>query len=227
MSQSDTKLNIITAQNPLSPISEIYRTLRTNIQFSSIDCPLKTIMVTSAAPGEGKTTTLTNLAVAYAQAELRVIIVDADLRKPSIHEMFHLSNRVGVTNVLAHQAPLETSILQSSIPNLDILPAGTLPPNPSELLASKHMEKLIQELSVTYDIVFVDTPPVLLVTDAQLMAAKCDGVLLVVHYGKVKREELKKAKKNLERVNAKLLGTVLNKHAQKKSTPYHYYSSMQ
>ncbi|MDK8182550.1 CpsD/CapB family tyrosine-protein kinase [Paenibacillus sp. UMB4589-SE434] len=224
MSQLGKKHSIITEQNPMSPISEVYRTLRTNIQFSSIDSPVKSIMVTSAGAGEGKTTTLTNLAVAYAQANMNVIIVDADLRKPSIHEYFSLSNRLGVTNVLAHQVGKETVITKSGIPYLDVIPAGTIPPNPSELLASQHMSKLIEELSQTYDAVFIDTPPVLLVTDAQVMATKCDGVLLVVHYGKVKREDLRKAKANLQLVNANVLGTVLNKYAQKGMNRYHYYA---
>ncbi|TVX93609.1 CpsD/CapB family tyrosine-protein kinase [Paenibacillus agilis] len=223
MSRLTRKSKLITAYSPLSPIAEIYRTLRTNIQFSSIDCPMKSIMITSAREGEGKSTTLVNAAVAYAQSNMKVVIVDADLRKPTIHEFFQLSNRVGVTNVLAQQASLEDVILESGIPNLKVIPAGTIPPNPSELLSSPSMTNLLTELSEQYDLIFVDTPPVLLVADAQIMAAKCDGVLLVVQYGRIKREEIKKAKANLELVNANLLGTVLNQYKAKVSSRYHYY----
>ncbi|MCR8842237.1 CpsD/CapB family tyrosine-protein kinase [Paenibacillus sp. SC116] len=223
MSRLTRKSKLITAYSPLSPISEVYRTLRTNIQFSSIDCPMKSIMITSSREGEGKSTTLVNAAVAYAQSNMKVVIVDADLRKPTVHEFFHLSNRVGVTNVLAQQASLESVMLESGIPNLKVIPAGTIPPNPSELLSSPSMTSFMTELSESYDLIFVDTPPVLLVADAQIMAAKCDGVLLVVQYGRIKREEIRKAKANLELVNANLLGTVLNQYKAKVSSRYHYY----
>lgn len=209
--------------NPKSPISEAYRTLRTNIQFSAIDEELKVIMLTSAGPGEGKTTTAVNLAVAYAQTEKRVLLIDADLRKPTLHHTFHISNRQGLTNVLAGQVLLPGVIVNTELDTLDLLPSGPIPPNPSEILASKRMTSLLEELSSQYDVVIVDTPPALAVTDAQIIATRCDGVLLVIDQGRVKREVAMKAKANLEHVKARILGVVLNNVNRDSGESYYYY----
>jgi capsular exopolysaccharide synthesis family protein len=223
MSQSTNKNPLITHVNPKSPISESYRTLRTNIQFSAIDEDLKVLMVTSAGPGEGKSTTIANLAVAYAQSDKKVLLIDADLRKPTIHHTFIVTNRWGLTNLLTNQAVIEEVIRSSSIPNLDILTSGPVPPNPSEILSSKRMNTLLEELKKRYDIILVDTPPAIAVTDAQILATRCDGVILVVDSGKVKREIAMKAKANLEHVQARLLGVVLNNVDRKNKDTYYYY----
>lgn len=224
MSRSiDKKRPIITLTNPKSPISEAYRTLRTNIQFSAIDEDLKVIMVTSAGPGEGKSTTAANLAVAYAQAEKKVLLVDADLRKPTLHHTFYISNRRGLTNMLTGQASPDQVIVASDIEHLDLLPSGPIPPNPSEILASKRMKAKLDELAAIYDVVIIDTPPALAVTDAQIVATRCDGVVLVIDQGKVKREIAMKAKANLDHVKARILGVVLNNVNPKNGETYYYY----
>lgn len=213
---------IITEVSPKSPISEAYRSLRTNISFSSVDEVICVVMVTSAKPGEGKTTTAVNLAVAYAQADNNVLIIDADLRKPMMHQILNLSNQIGFTTLLSNQCTIEQAVAATHITNLSLLTSGPIPPNPSEMLGSRRMAGLLEELKTQFDIIIIDTPPTLVVTDAQIMASHCDGVLLVVDAGKVKREHALKAKSNLERANARLLGAVLNNKNRKDEDEYYY-----
>lgn len=220
---SNSKRPIITAINPKSPISEAYRTLRTNIDFSAIDEKLQVIMLTSAGPGEGKSTTVTNLAVAYAQADRKVLIIDADLRKPTMHHTFVKSNRIGLTTVLAGQVSPAGAIMETHIDHLHLLTSGPIPPNPSEILSSKRMGSLLEELRQSYDVLIIDTPPALAVTDAQVVAPRCDGVLMVIHAGKVTREAAVKVKQSLEHVKARLLGVVLNNVDRKSGEGYYYY----
>ncbi len=222
------KRHIITLSNPRSPISESYRALRTNIEFSSIDEELQVLMVSSAGPGEGKSTTITNLAVTFAQSEKKVVLIDADLRKPTAHHTFSMSNRWGLSSVVSQQCSLEEAIQVSDIPNLDVITSGAIPPNPAEMMGSKRMTAIIAQLREKYDIVLIDTPPLLAVTDAQIVAAKSDGVIMVVDQGKVKREIAAKAVKNLESVNARILGVVLNNVKRKaKEEAYYYYYGVQ
>lgn len=202
---------LITLTNPRSPISEAYRTLRTNIEFSSFDKKLRTLVVTSASPEEGKSTTLANLAVAMAQAGKRVILVDCDLRKPSQHLAFGLRNERGLTSLMIPDASLDNLPLQPTAQeNLWLLTAGPLPPNPSEMIGSKRMEEIIRALTERADLVIFDAPPIIAVTDAAVLAAKVDGVLLVVNAGGTKRDHLQKAHALLKKVNAPLIGAVLN-----------------
>lgn len=223
MSQLVNKRPIITDINPKSPISEAYRALRTNIEFSAVDEQLKVIMLTSAGPGEGKSTTAANLAVAYAQADKKVLLIDADLRKPTMHHTFLKTNRRGLTNIIAGQGSSKEIIMETDINNLDLLTSGPVPPNPSEILGSKRMNAILEELKLIYDVIIIDTPPALAVTDAQIVATKCDGVILVVDSGKVKREAAIKVKANLEHVKARILGVVLNNLDRKNSDAYYYY----
>jgi capsular exopolysaccharide synthesis family protein len=197
--------------NPNAPSSEAYRALRLNIEFSVSDREVKTITVTSANRGEGKTTTALNLAVAYAQLGKRVILLDADLRNPSIHLAFGGDNSRGLTNYLTNKNAMNEITQESHVQNLSTITSGPIPPNPAELLASKQMNSLLAQLKMNYDMIIVDTPPVLTLTDAKIMAAKCDGVLLVLEYGKVKRNAAKKVKEELMLAKAKLMGVVLNK----------------
>ncbi|WP_026297497.1 CpsD/CapB family tyrosine-protein kinase [Paenibacillus daejeonensis] len=222
MSQSN-KRHLITVTNPKSPISESYRSLRTNVDFSSIDESMQVIMVTSAGPGEGKSTTIANLAVTYAQMDRSVVLVDADMRKPTEHHTFGVSNRFGLSSVLSQQASLEDVIQKTNVPNLSVITAGPIPPNPAEMVASRRMTALIGELRNRYDVVLIDTPPLLAVTDAQIVATKSDGVLLVIDYGKVKRDIAIKAKANLDKVGARVLGVVMNNVKRKSSEAYYYY----
>ncbi len=223
MSNSTNKRPIITHQNPKSPISEAYRALRTNIQFSSIDEELRVIMVTSAGPGEGKSTTLINLAVAYAQTDKKVLIIDGDLRKPTMHHTLRVSNRWGLTNLLTNQLTIREVLQDTFIPNLQIITSGPIPPNPSEILASKKMISTIEELKQRFDVILIDAPPAIAVTDSQIIASRTDGVILVVNSDKTKREAVLKAKQNLDNVRARILGVVLNNVDRKNKDAYYYY----
>ncbi|WP_438349486.1 CpsD/CapB family tyrosine-protein kinase [Paenibacillus sp. FA6] len=223
MSHLIPKWNLITESNPISPISEGYRMLRTNIEFSTLDRQLQVIMITSSNPNEGKSTTSANIAVSFAQANKQVLLIDADLRKPSQHHIFGKSNRIGLTTALFKQKELSEIIQQSNTENLSILQAGPTPPNPSELLSSKQMATLLDTIRGMYDVIIIDTPPILSVTDAQIVATLSDGVVLVIESGKVKKEMVLKAKASLMHVNAKLIGVVLNNINRKHSDSYTYY----
>lgn len=224
MSRSDLKLRPVVADaNPTSPISEAYRTLRTNLQYAETDRPLQLLMVTSAGPNEGKSTTIMNLAVTYAQMEKRTILVDADLRKPTAHFTFGLTNRTGLSHVLSGQADLREVVKESRIPGLDVMTSGPIPPNPSELLGSSRMDALLDQLREQYDIVLIDTPPVLAVADAQVVSSKSDGVLLVVNARTGKRQHAIKARNALQFVQARIVGIALNQTAHRDAGPYYEY----
>jgi capsular exopolysaccharide synthesis family protein len=213
---------LITYEQAKSPIAEAYRTLRTNLQFSRADGSLQTLMFTSAGPGEGKSTTVANSAVVLAQAGKRVIIVDCDLRKPVQHKIFGLPNR-GVTNVLIENLPATEVLQDTEIRNLRVLTSGPIPPNPSELLGSAKMERLLSELKDAADYLIIDAPPVVAVTDACVLASKMDGVLLTVAAGMVRPEMGQRAKDLLVKANAPLLGVVLNRVEIEKEHAYYYY----
>lgn len=220
---ASNKRNLITNSEPRSPISEQYRTIRTNIEFSSVDEQIKSLMVTSSGPGEGKSTTVANLAIVFAQQGKKVLLVDADLRKPTVHYTFQLDNHKGLTNVLTKQVNLLEAVIQPKIENLSILASGPIPPNPAELLGSKSMDELLEEAYQHFDIILFDTPPVLAVTDAQILANKCSGTILVVNSGKTEIDGATKAKELLLSAKGKLLGVVLNQKKAKDSQYYYYY----
>lgn len=221
--QPSSKRHLITLVNPRSPISESYRALRTNIEFSSVDEKTQIIMITSAGPAEGKSTVIGNLAVTYAQNERKVLLIDADMRKPTVHRTYQLTNRYGLSSYLSHQVELQDVIQESELTNLYIMTAGPIPPNPAEMLGSKSMSSLLEALREQFDVILIDAPPVLAVTDAQLLASQSDGVLLVINSGKVKKDIAIKAKESLTRVNARMLGVVLNNVKRKASEEYYYY----
>jgi capsular exopolysaccharide synthesis family protein len=200
---------LIALRDPRAPAAEAYRTLRTNIQFSSLDKPLRTLLATSTAPDEGKSTTLANLAITIAQAEQRVILVDCDLRRPTLHALFDLPNEVGLTSmILAEDAP--PPLQETAVPGLSLLSSGPLPPRPADILGSRRMEAAIERLRDAADIVLFDTPPVVVVTDAVVLATKVDGVLLVFQAGRTSRERARRARQILEKVKANIVGVVLN-----------------
>ena len=216
---------LIVNTKPKSPISESYRSIRTNIQFANLDKNLQTIMVTSPTAREGKTTTLSNVALAMADAEHRVLIVDCDMRKPRIHKVFEISNIYGMAEILLHGGDYKKALNPTSNENLYIITAGKIPSNPSELLYSNAMKILIQNLKKDFEYIFIDAPPVVPVTDAVIMSNYVDGVILVCASGVIEIELAQKAKESLENVNANILGVVLNKINTKndKYSSYYYY----
>jgi non-specific protein-tyrosine kinase len=200
---------LITLANPRSAVAEAYRTLRTNIQLSSLDQPLRTLLVASAGADEGKSTTLANLAVTFAQAGRRTILVDSDLRRPSLHVLFGTPNDQGLTTMLL-QDDAPAPLLDTPIEGLRLLPSGPVPPNPSELLASRRLEGAIAWLRDAADLVLFDSPPALAVSDAAVLSRRVDGVVLVLSAGRTRREHAARARQVLERAGARLLGVVLN-----------------
>ncbi|KGP74555.1 CpsD/CapB family tyrosine-protein kinase [Pontibacillus yanchengensis] len=216
---------LITNFNPKSPISEQYRTIRTNLQFASVDRDLRTMIVTSPGPGEGKSMTAANIATVFAQQGKKVLLIDADLRKPTMHYTFRVDNSKGLSNYLVGSDALFETAAASGIENLHVMPCGPIPPNPAELLGSKAMNGLIEEAQQEYDLVIFDTPPVLAVTDSQILANMCDGALLVVRSKQTENDSAQKAKELLENAHAKILGVVLNGKQIKKSNYYYYYGT--
>nr|WP_237728996.1 protein tyrosine kinase EpsB [Bacillus halotolerans] len=206
-----------------SIVAEQYRTIRTNIEFSSVQTNLRSILVTSSVPGEGKSFSAANLAAVFAQQqEKKVLLVDADLRKPTINQTFQVENLTGLTNVLVGNASLNETVQKTPIDNLYVLTSGLTPPNPAELLSSKAMGDLISDIYDQFSLVIFDSPPLLAVADAQILANQTDGSVLVVLSGKTKTDTVLKAKDALEQSNAKLLGALLNKKKMKKSEHYSY-----
>jgi non-specific protein-tyrosine kinase len=201
-------MTLITLSDPRSPISEAYRTLRTNLSFSSLDDPIRTLVVTSAAPDEGKSTTVANLAVTMAQGGKRTILVDCDLRRPTLHDLFNLPAEPGLTNLLLEDGDQQL-LLETQIEGLQLLTSGPLPPNPADLLGSVKIDQIIADLVSKTDIVLFDAPPVIAVTDATVLGSKVDGVLLVISAGKTRREHAARAKELLERANVRVIGAAL------------------
>ncbi|MFC7381512.1 tyrosine-protein kinase domain-containing protein [Sphaerisporangium rhizosphaerae] len=201
---------LIVRENGRSTRSEAFRSLRTNLQFIGVDRRPKSLVVTSCLPNEGKSSTSANLAITLAQAGWRVILVEGDLRSPRIPHYLGIEGSAGLTDVLIDKAALKDVIQPWGPSGLSVLPGGQIPPNPSELLGSNGMRAVLAELVADYDLVIVDAPPLLPITDAAALAAVCDGTLLLARYGKTRREHIARAVETLASVNARLVGTVLN-----------------
>jgi succinoglycan biosynthesis transport protein ExoP len=226
--KGDTARDLITLNEPASRFSEAYRALRTAILFSSPDDPPRTLMVTSPGPREGKTVTAVNLAVAMAAAGKEVLLVDADMRKPRVHKVFGFQNKYGLSSVLGGGDDIGPALKQTKIPSLKVLTSGPIPPNPSELLGSERMHKLLSLLGERFDRIILDTTPLLAVTDASVLGSRSDGVILVIKAGATTKNILRQARKQFDDVKAKVLGVVLNQVDLKKSSYYyksHYYYS--
>ena len=201
--------NLVTLTDPRSQAAEAYRTLRTNLMFSSVENPIQTLLVTSPVDGEGKSETLANLAVTFAQGGNKTILVDADLRRPSQHHIWGVKNR-GLTTMMLDAAALSNPpLVETSVENLMLLPAGDEPPNPADILSSKRMNEVIGVLKARANYILFDSPPVLAATDAALLGIKLDGVLLVVKSGQSRRDQTNQAKQALEQVNVRVVGAVL------------------
>lgn len=223
-SRMNTKMrHLITKLSPRSPVSEQYRTIRTNLQFAMVDKELESLIVTSSGPEEGKSMTTANLSVVYAQQGKKVLLIDADLRKPTVHYTFRLDNLQGLSSILVGESTFEDAISSTDVENLDVISCGPIPPNPSELLGSKRMQAVLEQAKTLYDVVIFDTPPVLAVTDAQILANIVDGSLLVIRSNQTEYDAAEKAKELLQSASGKLLGTVLNDRDKKASNHYYYY----
>lgn len=217
------KSEIITSTQPRSPVSEAFRSLRTNLQFASVAAPVKTLLVTSASPKDGKTTIVANLGTVLAQMGRKVVVVDADLRRPRVHKIFQLHNRLGLTDQFIHpQDHLDGTVKATEVKDLFAVTSGALPPNPSELLGSERMTEIIGHLGQEFTTILLDTPPILFVTDALVLAPVVDGVLLVVKPSVTKRAEIRHAIEQLKRVNANLLGVIINDVRVDRSRYYYY-----
>lgn len=214
---------LVTVAHPLSPVSEAFRALRTNIRFSSVDEPLQTLLVTSPGPTEGKSLTVANLAVVMAQSGLKVVVVDGDLRRPRLHRLFKLHPRDGLTGSLL-EGSMDGRLQPADVEGLAVLPAGKLPPNPAELLGSRRLRELLDLLTQHVDVVVIDSPPILPVTDAAVLAQWVDGVLLVIDTGETRREVARQAVESLTRVGANLIGVVMNKVPTRRGSYYYYYN---
>lgn len=217
--------HLITKMNPRSPISEQFRTIRTNLQFASIDEPLQSMLITSAGPSSGKSLIAANLAVVYAQQEKKTLLIDADLRKPTVHYTFRVDNLRGLSNILVGDTILDETVLETDVDHLDILTCGPIPPNPAELLASKRMEEILNHAKQLYDVIIFDTPPILAVTDAKILANIVDGCMLVIRSKQTKLEEVERAIDLLDDGHAKMLGAILNDKDKSDSSYYYYYGT--
>lgn len=213
---------LITHKEPKSRIAEQYRNIRTNIEFTSVDHNMRSLIVTSANPDDGKTTTVANLAVVLGQQGKKVLVIGADLRKPTIQNLFAIHHSNGLTNVLLGQAKLMQCIQKTDIENVYLMASGPIPPNPAELLGNRVMDEVLLEAYNMFDMILIDTPPVLAVTDAQILANKCDGVILVVRSEQTEKDKMVKAKQILDKASGKLLGVVLNDKNEEKEQ-YGYY----
>ncbi|MEO8610799.1 MAG: CpsD/CapB family tyrosine-protein kinase [Chloroflexota bacterium] len=202
---------LITLNDPRSEAAEAFRTLRTNLMFSSVEEPLHTLLITSAAQSDGKSSIIANLAVTFAQGGNKTILVDSDLRRPSQHEIWGISNERGLTTMMLEESAMSTPpLVQTDIENLQILPSGPLPPNPADVLSSQRMMGVIGVLKARANYVLFDSPPVLAATDAALLGSKLDGVLLVVRAGHTRREQTARARQALDRVHVRVVGAVLS-----------------
>lgn len=214
-------MTLVTITDPRSPAAEAYRTLRTNLSFYSLDQPIRTLVVTSPAAGEDKSTAIANLAVTMAQSGRRTILVDCDLRRPSLHEAFGLPMSPGLTNLVLEevaQPPLQTT----SIENLWLLSSGPTPPNPADLLGAGRMAQVLATLAERADIVLLDAPPVVAAADAAILGAKTDGVLLVIQAGRTRRDQSERARELLEQAKVRIVGVALT-NAPRESGSSEYY----
>ena len=202
---------LVILDDPRSYAAEAYRVLRTNLHYANADAPVRRLLVTSAGEGEGKSTTASNLAICFAQADRNVLLIDADLRRPVVNTLFRQPSTPGLSSYLAGDALLDAVIQKTAVPNLSIIASGPTPQNPAELVGSRRMRELLDAVSERFDVVLLDSPPVLAVSDAGALAPMADGVLLVVGSGLAARLALRRAKDAIQAVKGRIVGAVLNR----------------
>lgn len=212
---------LVVRSNPQSITTEQYRTIRTNINFSMPGPDTQTILFTSASKEEGKSTTSCNMAIVFAEAGKRVLLVDADMRRPTLHHTFQMPNKIGLSNLLLNKGRLQDSVKRSGVPGLDLLLCGQIPPNPAELLSTPKLDELLDEMKSKYDIIIIDSPPLLSVTDSKILANKCDATVLVVNTGKSEKESVVKARDALVTSKAFIMGVVMNNYQVTKDNYYY------
>lgn len=221
---SGERPGLVVVNKPSAVVSEQFRTIRTNIQFSMVDTSLKTLSITSAGPSSGKSVVSANLAATFANEDKKVLLVDADLRKPTLHKTFKVRNNDGLTTLLTNKdSSLGDVIYRTHTDGLYILTSGAIPPNPAELLSSKRMLELIDDMKGFFDLVIFDLPPVLAVTDAQVISSKTDGAIFVVPKGLVNKDQVIQSRDLLDKVNANVLGAILNRVEKSDDNYYYYY----
>lgn len=213
---------LITTSHPKSPVAESFRSIRTNLNFISPDDPLESMLITSSGSGEGKSLITSNVAVSLAQNGKKIIIIDADMRKPMQHRFYAAANLKGLSDILTGEIEFRDGLIETGIEGLELITAGSIPPNPSELLDSHKMEEVLTAAKERTDMVIIDTPPVLAVTDAVLLSTKVDGTVIVVASQRTHNDMLVKAQMKLERVNANIVGTILNRFPVQKQGNYYY-----
>ena len=216
-------LTLILETDPKSVAAEAYRTLRTNLQFSKLDQGSRKLLITSATPGEGKTTTVANLGLAMAQAGERVCLIDSDLRQPSLHNLFGVSNGIGLTVALAEAKSVEQVLVPTTMPNLYLVPSGPLPPNPWELLGSNRMREFVESLLARFDTLLFDSAPIMSVADTAALAALSDGVILVLKSGAAPRDLVRRAVEQIEAVKGKMIGVLLSQVDPRRDGYYYRY----
>jgi capsular exopolysaccharide synthesis family protein len=219
---TDNNRDLYVHKNPGSRVAECCRSLRTNIMFSAADRSLKTIVVSSANPREGKTTTVIYLGTTLAQSGARVLLIDTDMRRPRLHESTGVSRQTGLTNLIVGDHKIEDVVKTTEIPNLFVLPCGPLPPNPAELLMTQRFQTLLRELGERYDRIILDSPPLGIVTDAVVLSKHTDGVILVAKAGKTLRDDLRRASRHIRAVDGTILGTILNAIVPDQRSGYYY-----
>ena len=221
--RTEEDFELITKSSPKSAMAESYRTLRTNLGFAGMDNPCRSILLSSCNPQDGKSTTISNLAVVMAQAGNKVIVVDCDLRKPVQHKIFQVENFQGFTNCIMQQLDVDEVAHKGLVDNLTVLTSGPIPPNPAEILNSNRTRTLWETLLERYDYVFIDAPPVLAVTDATILSAQVDGVILIVRSNFTRIDLAREAKEQFAKANARLIGVVLNQVKMDANDYYQYY----
>lgn len=216
-------VNLVANEYPTSSIAEQFRTVMTNISFANVNNDIHSIMIASSEPSEGKSTVSANLAITYAKQGKNVVLIDADLRKPTVHKSFGVSNRTGLSSILSKSSTIEDAVKYTSIPGLSVITSGPVPPNPAVLLGNGIVDQILEKYNKPNDLVIFDVPPVNSITDASIIAARTDATIMVLPQGIADKKEAKQAIKQLKKVDANILGAVMNMSKVDSANDYYYY----